>query len=65
MNTAISDELKANISLFPNPASTTLNIEFEQAEPVVQLSVYDYSGKLFRQEDISNQMTTQVRYFRT
>jgi hypothetical protein len=47
-----------NIIVSPNPANTYFNIEFPEAlNESVQLSLFDVSGKLLKQENIQNRLT--------
>lgn len=56
-NTGVNELLsQANISLYPNPVSDLLSIDFQQyTKEVVQLSIIDLTGKLVHNSTLSQQ----------
>ncbi len=55
-NTGIEEMLsEANISLFPNPVLSELNIQFEQyGQEVVEMEIIDISGRIIKQGQLLN-----------
>jgi type IX secretion system substrate protein len=59
-NTGIGEVLsESNVSLYPNPATNLLNIEFkEYSRELIEMEIIDLTGKVVRTGQLSNNQTT-------
>lgn len=57
----IMNSNEAGITIYPNPSNGTFNIVFNETKPLVNLKVYDATGKVVYQESVSNQNQIAVQ----
>jgi hypothetical protein len=50
---AVSNEKSKNIFVYPNPASNSININFDHTQLPLEVNIYDVSGKLILQKSIA------------
>jgi hypothetical protein len=52
--TSIANASSENVSIYPNPVTSQLNIRFNETSNYKNISLFDFTGKLVLQQNIEN-----------